>query len=275
MTKPQISVVMGVYNPKSKEEMLRAVESILNQTYTDFEFIICDDGSNAQTKQWLNEIAQLDSRIRVIHNQTNKGLAATLNLGIAEAKGDYIARQDVDDYSDSTRFEKQMSFLCKHPEYCFVGSNVYYFSDDGVWGEFRYPEYPENKDFMWLSPFSHGSLIYRKEVLVKNKLYRVARETLRCEDYDLFMRIYQNGDKGANLQEKLYYYCEDENTIKRRKFTDRLIEVKIRARYFGELGLYPKGIIYLIKPVIVGLIPVKILNRVKDLYYKRNYRNRK
>lgn len=273
--RPQISVVMGVYNPKSKDELLRAVESILNQTYTDFEFIICDDGSNAQTKQWLEEIAQLDSRIRLILNSANKGLAATLNQCIAEAKGDYIARQDADDYSDIARFEKQMRFLTEHPEYGFVGTNVYYFSDDGVWGEFRYPEYPENKDFMWLSPFSHGSLIYRKEVLVRNSFYRVARETLRCEDYDLFMRIYQNGDRGANLQENLYYYCEDENTIKRRKYTDRLIEVKIRARYFGRLGLYPKGIIYLIKPVIVGLIPVKILNRMKDLYYKRNYRNRK
>ena len=271
MARPNVSVIMGVYNPNSKEEILRAVNSILDQTYTDFEFIICDDGSNAVTKRWLADIAQLDSRIKLIENTVNQGLAATLNHCIMVSEGIYIARQDADDYSDRTRFEKQLRFLSDHPEYSFVGSNVYYFSDAGVWGEFRYPAYPKSNDFMWMSPFSHGSLIFRKEVLMKNNLYRVARETMRCEDYDLFMRIYLNGDKAANLQENLYYYCEDENTIKRRKFTDRLIEVKVRARYFDKLGLYPEGIIYLLKPVIVGLITIRLLNRMKDLFYHRSY----
>ena len=269
MVVPEISVIMGVYNPKSKDELLKAVNSILEQTYSNFEFIICDDGSNAITKKWLSEIQCLDRRIHLISNNANQGLAATLNHCIEQSKGRYIARQDVDDYSDMTRFEKQIRFLEAHPEYAFVGSNVYYFSENGVWGEFRYPEYPESKDFMWYSPFSHGSLIFRKEVLTKNNLYRVARETMRCEDYDLFMRIYCQGDRAANLQENLYYYCEDEDTIKRRKFRDRLIEVKIRAQYFGKLGLYPKGIIYLLKPVMVGLIPIKLLNMIKDIYYQR------
>ena len=260
---------MGVYNPKTKMELFRATESILNQTYSDFEFIICDDGSNTETKKWLAELATLDERIKVITNERNIGLAATLNRCLAHAKGEYIARQDADDYSDPKRFEKQVVFLEQHPEYALVGSNVHYFSENGIWGEFKYHKYPENKEFMWYSPFSHGSLIFRKDVLDKNNGYRVARETLRCEDYDLFMRIYMNGDKGANLQEKLYYYCENEDTIKRRKYSDRLIEVKVRARYFGKLGLYPKGFIYLFKPVLVGLIPIRLLNFIKDRFYGR------
>jgi len=269
MEKPVISVVMGVYNPPTQEKLTKAVESILQQTFRNFEFIICDDGSNVVTKKWLQQIAKMDQRIRLLENDKNIGLAATLNHCIREAKGDFIARQDADDYSHPERFEKQIDFLCRHNQYALVGSNIYYFSEMGIWGQFQYPQYPQKDDFLWVSPFCHGSVLFRKEVLEAVGLYRVAKETSRCEDYDLFMRIYLKGYYAANLQENLYYFCEDEAAIQRRKLLDRLDEVKVRAKYFGKLGLYPKGVFYLVKPVIVGLVPRKLLMQVKDKFYKR------
>ena len=92
---------------------------------------------------------------------------------------------------------------------------------------------------------------------------------MRCEDYDLFMRMYINGFRGANICEYLYFFCEDEAAIQRRKMSDRMDEVKVKVRYFGKLGLYPKGIMYLIKPLVVGLIPSKCLSQLKNIIYKR------
>lgn len=269
MEKPLISVVMGVYNPPSYNVLKRAIDSVLNQTYENIEFIICDDGSNVETKQWLAEIVQIDQRIRCIDNSTNIGLAATLNRCIQVSKGEYIARQDADDYSHTERLERQLHFLQQNHNVGYVGSDIYYFDKYGIWGEFRYPEYPMNQDFMWGTSFCHGSVMFRKDVLIANGCYRVSKETRRCEDYDLFMRTYVNGYKAANLQKKLYYFCEDEASIKRRKFIDRIYEVKIRIKYFGKLGLYPKGFFYLLKPVVVGLIPIKLLNMMKDVVYQR------
>ena len=116
MEKPLISVIMGVYNPPSYNVLKRAIDSVLNQTYENIEFIICDDGSNVETKQWLDEIVQTDQRIKCIDNSANIGLAATLNRCIQISKGKYIARQDADDYSDKTRFDKQIDFLEKNPQ---------------------------------------------------------------------------------------------------------------------------------------------------------------
>lgn len=269
MEKPFVSVVMGVYNPSSQAELRRSVDSILKQTYQNFEFIICDDGSNAITKKWLHQISKADKRIKLLENNKNVGLAATLNCCIQAAKGEFIARQDADDYSHPERLEKQLDFLCQHNQYAFVGSNIYYFSQIGLWGGFQYPQYPQKSDFLWVSPFCHGSILFRKEVLEAVGLYRVSKETLRCEDYDLFMRIYLEGYYAANLQERLYYFCEDEAAIQRRKMIDRIDEVKVRAKYFGKLGLYPKGLIYLIKPLAVGILPSGFLSSLKDFIYQR------
>lgn len=274
MKNPLISVVMGVYNPSTQEKLEKAVNSILRQTFRNFEFIICDDGSNIITKKWLQQIAKIDWRIRILENDKNVGLAATLNRCISEAKGVFIARQDADDYSHPERFEKQLAFLCRHNRCAFVGSNIHYFSEMGIWGQFRYPQYPQKVDFLWVSPFCHGSILFRKEVLEKVGLYRISKETLRCEDYDLFMRIYLEGYYAANLQENLYYFCEDEAAVRRRKLFDRIDEMKVRAKYFGKLGLYPKGLLFLLKPLAVGILPPKFLSCMKDIVYQRKYKNK-
>ena len=107
----KISVIMGIYNSRSKEILKKALESILKQTYENFELIICDDGSTNECINWAKEICENDTRVKFIKNEKNKGLAFTLNHCLSVASGEYIARMDDDDISHTDRFEKQIKFL--------------------------------------------------------------------------------------------------------------------------------------------------------------------
>ena len=127
----KVSVIMGVYNCKDKKMLKKSIDSIINQTYSNWEYIICNDGSTDNTLEELNKIVQVDSRIKVISYDKNKGLNYALNMCLKEAKGTYIARQDDDDISLKERFKKQVDFLDKHSEYAIVGTLADVFDDSG------------------------------------------------------------------------------------------------------------------------------------------------
>lgn len=259
---PRVSVISGAYNVEGCYSFSASVSSILNQTYTDIEFIICDDGSTDGTWQMLLEFAKSDPRVKLLKNEKNIGLAPTLNRCIEASAGEYIARHDCDDVSREMRLEKQVKYLDSHPEISILGANAYLFDREGVWGEKKFPELVTKKDYLFCSPFQHGAVVMRRDVLEKTGGYRVAKETNRTEDYDLFMTVATFAG-GANLQEFLYYFCEDENTLKRRKYRDKINEAKVRRIGFKKLGLFPRAIPYVIKPLIVGLIPQKLLSWLK------------
>lgn len=265
---PRISVISGAYNIGCCGSLDKSIASVLNQTFSDFEFIICDDGSTDDTRELLAEFSKKDSRIKLLKNDKNLGLAASLNRCLEISRGEYIARHDCDDYNDLCRFEKQTDFLKANPDISVLGTNTLLFDENGVWGNEKFPEFVKNKDFLFTSPYKHGSVMFRREALEKAGGYRVAKETYRTEDYDLFMRM-QTFCKGANLQENLYYFCEDKAAQKRRKYRYRVDEARVRYRGFRNLGLLPMGFPYVIKPLVVGLIPSKPLNRLKDRYYGR------
>jgi glycosyltransferase involved in cell wall biosynthesis len=128
-----ITVLMPVYNG---EDYLRdSIESILSQTYLNFEFIIIDDGSTDSSLEIINSYAKQDKRIIVRKNEHNIGLAKSLNAGIKLAKGRYIARQDADDLSSADRLDIQLSYALSHPQVDLIGSNSYVIDLDGgiVW----------------------------------------------------------------------------------------------------------------------------------------------
>jgi len=255
---PKLSVISGAYNIANLYSLEKSMNSVLSQSFTDFEFIICEDGSSDKSFEVLCAYAEKDSRIRILKNEKNSGLAFSLNRCIEVANGEYIARHDLDDYNDLTRFEKQIAFLDSHPDISVLGTAAYLFDETGVWGSETFPESIQSRDFLFNSPYKHGSVVFRKKALLEAGCYRVAKETRRAEDYDLFMTI-QKFAGGANLKERLYYFCEDKNTLKRRKYRYRIDEVKVRWRGFKKLGLLPSGIFYVIKPLIVGLIPARML----------------
>jgi len=264
---PRVSIIMGVYN--AAERMDEAIKSIINQTFTDWEFIICDDGSTDNTYYRLLEWSKIDKRIIPIKNETNKGLAATLNHCITYARGEYIARMDDDDYSYPHRLEKQVEFLDKNKEYAFCSSIALLYDGDITYApQMNKKEKPEAKDFLFTSCFIHPATVFRAEELKKAGCYRVAKEITRTEDYDLFMRMYAMGMKGYNIQEPLLRYFVNLDAMKKkRKYRHRIDEAIVRYKGFKALGLLPKGLPYVFKPLIVGLIPKNILFMIKNKKY--------
>ena len=264
----KISIISGAFNISNVFSFEKSMESILTQTFSDFEFIICDDGSTDNTWNILSDYAKKDNRIVLIKNEKNMGLAFSLNRCIKESSSNIIARHDLDDYSEKNRLEVQYNYLMLHPEISVLGTNSYLFDESGVWGKQTYPEKIKNDDFLFTSPYKHGSVMMRKEALEKAGYYRVSKETFRTEDYDLFMTM-QTFSKGENLQDFLYYFCENLSAKKRRKYKYRIDETKVRFKGFKKLKLMPKGFFYAIKPLIVGLIPQQILTKMQNKHYKR------
>lgn len=159
---PTVSVIMGVYNCQNVGLLEKSVDSIINQTFQDWEFLICNDGSTDDTFIELKKIESRDSRIRILTYEKNRGLSHALNVCLQAAKGEYIARQDDDDVSKPERLEKQVDFLNEHSEYAIVGTCADVFDDDGIWGKYEVVESPSKKDFFWNSPFMHPTMMMRK-----------------------------------------------------------------------------------------------------------------
>lgn len=265
---PETSIITGVYNIEACSSFPKAMESILQQTYTDFEWILCDDGSTDNTWELLQKYAKQDVRIKLLKNEENLGLAATLNRCLEQAEGCFIARQDADDYSRKDRLEKQISYLKQHPETDVLGCQSFLFDEQGIWGKEHFPIKVTDKDFLFKSPYKHGVVVFRRAVLEQAGGYRIAKETKRAEDYDLFMTI-QTFGTGENLEDYLYYFCEDKQARKRRKYRYRLDEAKVRFKGFRKLGMLPGALPYVVKPLLVGLIPGQLLEKIKDKYYGR------
>jgi len=263
---------MGIYNTRDAESLTKSVNSVLNQTFRDFEFIICDDCSDKHyIKDFLRDISKHDDRIKIISNEKNMGLAASLNRCIeaSDSNVKYIFRQDDDDYSAENRFKLQYDFMEKNPDVSILGSNIALYDENGKWGKREYPEKPEKKDFLFGVPFMHGAITFRKSDLVKSGCYLSVKETKRTEDYELLMRMYSLGYTGYNIQEELYGFREDTEAKKRRKYRYRIDEARIRYRGFKMLHMLVKGFPYIIKPLIVGVIPYHLLDFMKDKYYGR------
>lgn len=264
---PKISVIMGIYNFTDENVLRKSIDSIIRQSFSDWELIICDDGSSSQKYSVLTQIARKDKRIKVVRSTENRGLAAALNSAISVANGQYLARQDDDDCSISSRLQVQSDFLDHNLDFSFVGSNAHLVDEMGSWGQLKVPETPDVNSFKWNSPFIHPTVMFRRNDLLSVGGYRVSKETRRCEDYDLFMRMYANGKYGYNIQQNLYDYSSSRQNIKHRKIKYRFDEALVRYKGFRMLGYRCKSYIYIFKPILIGLIPQKLYTAV---WKKRN-----
>jgi len=189
-----------------------AIQSLLDQTYSDFELIIINDGSTDAT---LEVLAQFnDSRILVV-SQENQGLAKSLNRGISLARGRYIARQDHDDLSLPERLEKQLAFMQTHPLCGLLGTGSQIWTLEGPTG--RYHDHPCDPgilafDLLFNNPFVHTSWMLRKEVIEVVGCYTTNPKREPPEDYELVSRIARQFDV-ANLPERLVVYREMQNSM--------------------------------------------------------------
>ena len=270
---PEISVISAAHNMEHLFSFRASVESILKQTFFDIEFIVCDDGSTDNTYSVLREYAERDSRIRVIRNDTRSGLAFSLNKCVKYASAPLLARHDLDDISHKERLMHQYLYLRAHPEISLLGTAVTLFDRSGAYSYRYFPSKVVATNFLFNSPYMHGSVVMRREAFLAVGGYRVARVTRRAADYDLFMRL-ALVSVGANLGERVYYYLADDNTRRRRKYRYRVDEMLVRASGFRALGLMPRALPYVVKPLAVGLIPSPILERMKRRYERKKYESR-
>jgi glycosyltransferase involved in cell wall biosynthesis len=209
---PRVSVLLPVYNCPAY--VGAAIESILNQTFEDFELLIIDDGSTDDTPQVLSRYN--DIRIRHIR-QENRGLVDTLNLGISLSQGQYIARQDADDISYPSRFEKQVAFFESHPECNLLGTWAQIYEGEKPSERFhRHPiEDGEIKyNLLFNNPFVHSSVMFRKSVFLQVESYTTDPAFKLVEDYELWSRISRIG-MVANLPEVLVNYREVSGSLSR------------------------------------------------------------
>jgi hypothetical protein len=210
MDSPYISVVMSVFNGQSF--LSEAIESILNQTFRDYEFVIIDDGSTDKTAEILAEYAGRDQRIRV-HRHENKGRAASLNIGIELSRAPYIARMDADDIALPDRLKDQIEYLDRHPEVGVLGGAFDLISTNGrVLKTVRYPSDDSELRPLILvdNPICHPAAVMRKDVALASGGYR--KVILDADDYDLWLRISERS-KLANLGKCVLRYRIHSNQV--------------------------------------------------------------
>lgn len=257
MIKPKISIIMGIYN--CEEYLEESIESILNQTFQDWELIMCDDGSTDQTYYIAKEYQKkYPDKIVLLKNDKNLGLNTTLNNCLAVAKGKYIARQDGDDISYSTRLQKEFEFLEANKKYAVVGTSMELFDRDGLWGELKAKENPDNKSFLKGTPFYHATCMIRTEVMHEVGGYTVDKRLLRVEDYHLWCKIYSKGYKGYNIVENLYRMRDGREATNRRTIKNRINEARVRYIGFKMLDISPKYYLYILRPLLLAILPLKL-----------------
>lgn len=265
--RPKISIISGIYN--CADTLDEAIASILAQTITDWEWILCDDASADNTYEVAKRYAdQYPDQFVLLKNEQNMGLNYTLNRCLEYAKGRYIARMDGDDLCSPERFAEELRCLEENPHIAIVSTDMTFFDETGTWGRISHPEFPQNKDFLAGSPFCHAPCMVRKEAYDAVNGYSVDRKLLRVEDYHLWIKMYAKGLKGRNIPKPLYQMRDDRDAYSRRKFRYRLNEAYVRLLVVRELKLPFYTAVYALRPVIVGLLPKKLY----DLLHKRNLR---
>ena len=199
---PAISVILPVFNGEAY--LREAIDGILNQSFTDFELLIINDGSTDCSQEIINSYQ--DARIELIHNPINLGLVGALNVGIDKARGKYLARQDQDDISEPNRLQLQFARMEQgHIDLC--GTRWSTMLPDGKIISAALVPFSEDTIFACLAttvPFAHGSVMMRKSFMSKHHLQY--DKTYLAEDYSLWIRFAQAGARLANLDQSLYRY---------------------------------------------------------------------
>lgn len=231
----KVSVLMPVYN--AEKYLAEAIDSIISQTFLDWELVIINDGSTDSSLSIINRFT--DSRIRLINNETNLGLIKTLNKGIELCRGQYIARMDADDISFPNRFASQVNFMDKNKEYILCGTNAEVIDSEGK--ETGKVINPTKNTLLQISllftnPFIHPSMMICKDVLSNNFLDEKA---LHVEDYELWTRLAEQG-KIANLELPLLKYrWHGTNVSVKHSEIQEVAKNKIISHQLTKLGIKP------------------------------------
>lgn len=253
----KISVIMGIFN--CEDTLEESLISLVNQTYQNFNVILCDDGSTDNTYKIAKKyVDKYPGKFILLQNENNKGLNYTLNRCLKLSTGEYIARMDADDIALPERFEIQNKYLDKHADYAFVSSNMHLFDETGVWGKTDLKENPKKEDLIKGAAFAHAPAMIRRDAFVNVGGYSVSPFLIRVEDLHLWIKLYANDYYGYNILRPLYKARDDKAAYKRRTFRNRINEAYVKSIALKELQLPLWNIIYILRPILVGLLPEKV-----------------
>lgn len=261
---PKVSIIMGIYN--CENTLVKSIESILDQTYDNWELIMCDDCSKDKTYEIARYFEKkYPNKIKLIKNEQNLSLGPTLNRCLKYVSGKYIARHDADDLYIKDKLEKQVAFLESNKNIDLVGTGMKMFDEGGVYGERFLKKKPDGRDLMKGTTFAHATIMAKVKVYERLSGYSESMDRRGVEDYDLWFRFFQEGFKGYNLNEALYEVREDRDAYKRKNINRRINEIKTMLYGRKLLKLNIKYSLFVIKPILMIIIPSKIL-----MIYHRN-----
>lgn len=267
--KPEISVIMPVYN--TEEYVWEAIESILQQSFSNFEFIIVDDASIDSSYQICEAYAKKDMRIRLYRNEKNMWISYTRNRLIELSRTNYIASQDSDDISIKTRLELSYDFLKNNANYAVVSWNNLIINDESniIWKR----EYSNDirKNILKKSPISQPASMFRKDIFFEVGWYD--KNLNYGEDYDLWLKIFSKGYRIKNIQTDFIKYRIRTGQTKSEKIKETLINtLYIQKRAIYEYSLKPKTsdkIYYFLEKVLLFFPKGVILWLFKRNNYSR------
>ncbi|MFL9879112.1 glycosyltransferase [Herbaspirillum rhizosphaerae] len=236
MSGPALSVVMPVYNGET--HLVEALQSVLQQSFADFEILIIDDGSTDNSCALISQFS--DSRVQLIKNPSNVGLVPTLNIGLSLCKGKFIARMDQDDICEPTRFAEQIGFLSTHADVDIVGCAIRFFGAIKTPYVHVFPS--EHKDIhvalLFYCSLAHPTLMFRRS-LVDSGLFNYANDFRHAEDYHLWSRLLLRV-RAANLPQHLLSY-----RLHQKQYSSTLsngqydVSLKVRKLMLSEAGVTP------------------------------------
>ena len=239
-----VTIGLPFYN--AEKYLALAIESVLQQTYTNWELLLLDDGSTDNSLSIAQSYAQKDSRIKVISDGKNKNLATRLNELPSLAQGLYLARMDADDMMHPARIERQLAVLETHPEIDVLGTNAYIINDENAVTSTRYPLTPKNT-LTRVKSFIHPTIIAKKQWFLENPYNTKA---LRMEDAELWYRTHSKYHF-VRLNEPLLFYREVGNNYYKKYFLAQQSKAYIFSKYPNESywkqyfrANFLKGIVY-------------------------------
>lgn len=263
-----VSVIMTVFN--GKNTIKKSIDSILKQTYSNFEFIIVDDGSTDETREILEEYGRVDNRIRVIY-KGRIGRSKALNVALNECKGKYIANIDADDEAHPDRLRREYTFLKKNPEIALISSRAKIIFDDEIvnWEKFDndvFDSISVSDGLKKSNPISHSSVMFNFKLMpMKENMYN--EKLSRVVDYDLWISLYKKGYRLSMINEKL---------VTKRIHSNQSFENKNRIAYLKAVRkvqldsfshqLSISDYLYIQLKFFYGLIPQKLRMLISKKY---------
>ena len=276
-SKPKITVIMSVFN--GSKFLAESIQSILDQTFKEFEFIIINDGSTDNSLDIIRSFESADSRIKVI-SKLNEGLAKSLNTAISISKGEYIARMDADDISYKNRLEKQYEFMQKNKSIDLCGCSMDIIDELGNVTSEKIQTSNNHeilKKRFFQSPILHITFFGKKLFFLKNNGYR--EEFKYAQDYDLVMRGIDAGAKICNIKHKLVQYrdykqkIEPEKFIQQFRMTELIVKLSREREQFGkEVSTLDSKILSIFKVNNFDIFITKIF--LSTYFLKNSFQNR-